>query len=43
MSTAYLVVATLAITANAVSGLAAIVHVKPIIPAMARRVCRNPG
>ena len=36
MSTAYLVVALLAIAANAFSGVAAIVHLKPIIPAMAR-------
>jgi hypothetical protein len=36
MSTAYLVVAILAIAANAFSGLAAIVHFRPIIPAMAR-------
>jgi C4-dicarboxylate transporter len=36
MSTAYLVVALMAIAANAFSGVAAIVHFKPIIPAMAR-------
>ena len=36
MSTAYLVVAILAIAANAFSGVAAIVHFRPIIPAMAR-------
>ena len=36
MSTAYLVVALMAIGANAFSGVAAIVHFKPIIPAMAR-------
>src|SRR4029450_2388573 len=36
MSTAYLVVALMAIAANAFSGVAAIVHFKPITPAMAR-------
>ena len=36
MDTAYLVVALLAIAANAFSGVAALVHFRPIIPGMAR-------
>ena len=36
METAYLVVALLAIAANAFSGVAALVHFRPIIPGMAR-------
>jgi hypothetical protein len=36
MLTAYLVVALLAIAANAFSGVAALAHFKPIIPPMAR-------
>ena len=36
MDTAYLVVAILAIAANAFSGVAALAHFRPILPAMAR-------
>ena len=36
MDTAYLVVAILAIAANAFSGIAALAHFRPILPAMAR-------
>jgi hypothetical protein len=36
MDTAYLIVALLAIAANAFSGVAALVHFRPIIPGMAR-------
>ena len=36
MDTAYLVVALLAIAANSFSGVAALVHFRPIIPGMAR-------
>ncbi|MFL6225959.1 MAG: DoxX family protein [Actinomycetes bacterium] len=36
MDTAYLVVALLAIAANAFSGIAALAHFRPILPAMAR-------
>ncbi|MFL6102984.1 MAG: DoxX family protein [Actinomycetes bacterium] len=36
MDTAYLVVAILALAANAVSGIAARAHFRPILPAMAR-------
>lgn len=36
MDTAYLVVAILAIAANAFSGIAALAHLRPILPAMAR-------
>jgi hypothetical protein len=36
MDTAYLVVTLLAIAANAFSGVAALVHFRPIIPGMAR-------
>ena len=36
MSTAYVVVTLLAIAANSFSGLAALVHFKPILPAMAK-------
>ena len=36
MFTAYLVVTLLAIAANTFSGIASLVHFKPIIPAMAR-------
>jgi hypothetical protein len=36
MDTAYLVVALLAIAANAFSGVAALVHFRPILPGMAR-------
>ncbi len=36
MSTAYVAVAVLAIAATAFSGIAALVHFKPILPAMAR-------
>jgi hypothetical protein len=36
MDSAYLVVALLAIAANAFSGVAALVHFRPIIPGMAR-------
>jgi hypothetical protein len=36
MSTAYVAVTLLAIAANAFSGIAALVHFKPIVPAMVR-------
>ena len=36
MDTAYLVVALLAIAANAFSGIAALAHFRPILPGMAR-------
>jgi hypothetical protein len=36
VDTAYLVVAILAIAANAFSGIAALAHFRPILPAMAR-------
>jgi hypothetical protein len=36
VDTAYLVVAILAIAANALSGIAALAHFRPILPAMAR-------
>ena len=36
MDTAYLAVAILAIAANAFSGIAALAHFRPILPAMAR-------
>ena len=36
MMTAYLVVAVVTIVANTFSGVAAIAHLKPILPAMAR-------
>jgi hypothetical protein len=43
MPTAYLVVTLLAVAANAFSGVAAIVHFKPILPGMARPASPSPG
>ena len=43
MFAAYVIVIIVAIAANAFSGIAAILHFKPILPGMARAGVPNPG
>ena len=43
MFTAYVIVTIAAIAANAFSGIAAILHFKPILPGWPGQACRNPG